>query len=107
MHEVGGTSKDVQYLYTPLWRMWRRDGVPWRWAGNLDGEGWGQIRGERAPDKEKGLHATRLAFFKAWRSPTESIAPKRPNHRHSEPNFTKDSNLFAQNPTPRVLNTLH
>ena len=38
MHEVGGSSKSVQYLYTPVWRIRRRDGVPWRRTGNPDGE---------------------------------------------------------------------
>ena len=49
-------------------------------------------------------------FFKAWRSPAESIAPKRHDHGqsvHGEPKFTKDSDYCTQNPTPRVLNTLH
>ena len=49
-------------------------------------------------------------FFKAWRSPAESIAPKRPDHGqsvHGEPKFTRDQGYCTQNPTSRVLIALH
>ena len=38
-------------------------------------------------------------FFQAWRSPAESIAPKRPDHGrsvHGEPKFTEDSVYYTQ-----------
>ena len=43
-----------------------------------------------------------LSFFKAWRSPAESIAPKRPDHGrsvHGEPKSTKDIEYCTQSQT--------
>ena len=47
--------------------------------------------------------AMNLIFFKAWRSPAESIARKRPDHGqsvHGEPKFTKDRQLLYTVPYP-------
>ena len=44
-----------------------------------------------------------LLCFKAWRSPAESIAPKRPDHGqsvHGEPKFTLKSGLCTKVPNP-------
>ena len=50
-----------------------------------------------------------IFFFKAWRSPAESMAPKRSDHGrsvHGEPKFTEES-VYVHNSKPRVLKTLH
>ena len=49
-------------------------------------------------------------FFKAWRSPAESIAPKRPDHGrsvHGEPKFTEESEYCTQFQTQGAENTAH